>query len=77
MVLVAVAFGGIVGFGLGRRPEDRRPSLFATAFATAAGLITWLTRSSPGAVLAAVSLTAGGAAALGVLMVLGRTAPDR
>ena len=76
-VIVAVAFGALVGWGLGRWAQDRRPSLWATALSVTAGVVAWITWSivdTPGRSwgTAAVALSIGGASALIVLATTGR-----
>lgn len=58
-VVVALAFGLLLGWGLGRRPQDRVPVLWASAVATVIGVAVWLLRGgTPG--LEPISLTLGG-----------------
>lgn len=75
LVAVAVVFSLLLGLGLGRRPQDRRPVLWAAAAATAAGVAAWLAAlgspDTPTAV-AGVSLTLGGATVLATVFVAGR-----
>jgi hypothetical protein len=78
VLVFAIAFGAVMGWGLGRRAEDRRPTMVATVFGTATGALCWIvaaaTDSPPDGALAvaAVSLTAGVGAALVSLAVTGR-----
>ncbi len=77
-LIVAVAFGGLVGWSLGRWPEDRRPSLGATAAALLVGIVAWIgwaVSDDPAWGDAAVALTVGGATALTVLATTGRSSP--
>lgn len=71
-VIVAIAFGGMVGWGLGRLPQDRRASRWASGVAVVAGIAAWVGWNltdppdrSWGA--AAVALTFGGVSSLVVL----------
>jgi hypothetical protein len=74
----AIVFGGLMGWGLGRRAEDRRPTMIATALATLVGVGCWIAALGVDApadgelAIAAVSLTGGAGAALAVLAVTGR-----
>lgn len=40
--IVAIAFGGLVGWGLGRVIEDLRPVLAALIFGVATGVVVWI-----------------------------------
>ncbi len=79
-LIATVASGIVVGWGLGRWPENRRAARWAT---TATGLIgvaawvLWAVLDAPGPRLgaAAVALTVGGAVATVVLVGTGRS-PD-
>ena len=69
----AIAFGAITGFVLGRRAEDRTPSLSACATIAAVGVVAWLV-GTPGTEpeAAGAAMTVGGLSALIVLMTAGR-----
>lgn len=69
----AIAFGALTGFGLGRRAEDRMPSVSACAVTAAVGVVAWLV-GTPGTEpeLAGAAMTVGGLSALIVLSVAGR-----
>lgn len=74
----AIVFGALMGWGLGRRAEDRIPTLIATGVSTLAGVGCWIATlaldAPTGGALgtAAVSLTGGAGAALAVLAFTGR-----
>lgn len=78
VLVFAIAFGALMGWGMGRRAEDRRATVAASAVATIAGIATWIvvlaTDAPSGGSLAvpAVSLTAGAGAALASLVITGR-----
>jgi hypothetical protein len=42
VAIVAVAFGGLMGWGLGRIIEDLRPVLAALLFGIATGAVVWI-----------------------------------
>lgn len=69
----AIAFGALMGFGLGRRAEDRTPSLSACAVTAAVGVVAWLA-GMPGTEpeVAGAAMTVGGLSALVVLVMAGR-----
>ena len=69
----AIAFGALMGFGLGLQAEDRVPSLSACVVTTAVGVGAWLV-GTPGTTpeVAGASMTVGGLSALIVLVVAGR-----
>jgi hypothetical protein len=69
----AIAFGALMGFGLGRRAEDRTPSLAACVTTAALGVVAWLV-GTPGTdpATAGAAMTVGGLSALIVLMTAGR-----
>ncbi len=76
-VIASLAYGAVVGWGLGRRPEHRRPATWATAVAAAGGAAAWgawYLADAPGRSLgtAAVALSFGGAVAVVVLLTTGR-----
>jgi hypothetical protein len=74
----AIVFGGLMGWGLGRRAEDRLATTIATGVSTLAGVGCWIAAlaidAPTGGALAtaAVSLTGGAGAALAVLAFTGR-----
>ena len=73
----AVAFGALMGFGLGRQAEDRTPSLSACVATATIGAIAWLA-GSPGTEpeMAGAAMTVGGLSALAVVLVAGRRTVD-
>jgi hypothetical protein len=56
---VAVAFGGLMGWGLGRRLHDLRAPVVALAAGLVTGLAASLAGEGPGAEMAALSLLVG------------------
>lgn len=80
-LIVSILFGGLMGYGLGRRREDRVPVLWSTGLATVAGVacwIAWALLDDPGETLAtaAVALTLGGGASLLLALIAsGRARP--
>ncbi len=72
-LIATVAAGVVVGWGLGRWPENRRAARWATASTAligAASWVVWAVLDAPGPRLgtAAVALTVGGAVAALVLV---------
>ena len=69
----AVAFGALMGFGLGRQADDRTPSLSACVATAAVGVIAWLV-GSPGTEpeVAGAAMSVGGLSALIVVLTAGR-----
>lgn len=77
IVLFSVAFGCLIGWGLGRRSDQRRASLAATSLTALAGAICWAVAVESGALdgtlaVAAVSLVFGSGAAAAVVVTTGR-----
>lgn len=63
--VVALAFGGFMGYGLGRFLDDLRPPVMSVVVAFLIGVVTWvLGTGSDGSELAGSSLMLGGGAAL-------------
>ena len=50
----AIVFGALMGWGLGRRAEDRIPTLIATGVSTLAGVGCWIAALALDAPLGAV-----------------------
>lgn len=74
-VLVAVAFGALMGWGLARRAGDRRAVIASIALAAAIGVVAWIVgMDHPGSdpAVAGVTLTLGAGAALVSAVVTGR-----
>lgn len=72
-LIVSVVFGLLMGFGLGRSPEDRTPAIVITALSLAIGAVAWA-MGTPGTApeVAGAALTIGCAATLTSLLVTGR-----
>lgn len=69
ILLVAIAFGGLFGWGLGRLGRDRTALTWAAGLATGIGVAAWVVAliaadPSPEWGIAGVSLASGGAAFL-------------
>jgi hypothetical protein len=73
----AIAFGALMGFGLGRQAEDRTPSVSACAVTAAVGVVAWLA-GTPGTEpeMAGAAMTVGGLSALIVVVLAGRRRLD-
>lgn len=73
----SVAFGALMGFGLGRQAEDRLPSLSACAATAATGVVAWYV-GAPGTEpeVAGAAMTVGGMTALAVVALGGRRPVD-
>ncbi len=71
--IFAIAFGALMGFGLGRRAEDRTPSVSACVATTAVGVVAWLV-GTPGTEpeIAGAAMSVGGLTALVVVVLAGR-----
>ena len=69
----AIAFGALMGFGLGRRAEDRTPSVIACVATAAVGVVAWLAGTSgTEPEVAGAAMTVGGISALVVVWIAGR-----
>ena len=75
--VVSVLFGALMGFGLGRRAEDRPATIAATAFCTLVGILAWAVGAAGTTPeVAGASMTVGGATAAAVLVATGRRQPS-
>ena len=71
--VVAVLFGALMGFVLGRNAEDRAPTLASCGLCLAVGAVAWLLADSGTAPeVAGASMTVGGAVALATAAITGR-----
>lgn len=66
--LVAVAFGGLMGWGLGRIIEDLRPVLAALLFGIATGAVVWIASLGDDPSLIGGSLVIGCTAGLAAIL---------
>ena len=66
--VVAAAFGGLMGWGLGRRLPDLRPPAVAVGAGIVTGLAALVVGQGPGAEMAALSLLVGCPAAAVAMM---------
>lgn len=69
----SVAFGALMGYGLGRRSEDRVAGISACVFTVAVGAVAWLVGAAgTEPEMAGAAMTVGGLSALGVVAAAGR-----
>lgn len=73
----AIVFGALLGFALGRRAEDRTPSVSACGVTAAVGVVAWLV-GTPGTEpeMAGAAMTVGALSALIVVVMTGRRRLD-
>ena len=69
----AIAFGALMGYGLGRRALDRTPSLSACVATAAVGAVAWAVGAAgTEPETAGAAMTVGGLSALVVVATTGR-----
>lgn len=72
-ITVAIVFGLLMGFGLGRNADDRTATVAVTTASIAIGAVTWIVASTGTTPeTAGAAMTIGGAAAIASLLVTGR-----